>query len=87
VTSGEVPAQSLVSGADIPQNVVYVPPGVLGIQDQIIQTIIPLIQQGLTIEFSGECEYKGNSYIPAKIHYQASHPETNWRFEKTIEVW
>jgi uncharacterized protein DUF6882 len=78
---------AVLGGADIPQNVVYVPPGTLGIQDQITCMIIQVVQKGLNIEFSGNCEYKGDSSIPAKIHYEASHPETNWHFEKTIEVW
>ena len=77
----------VLRGADIPQNVVYVPPGVLEIQDEIIGTIIRLMQKGFSIHFSGIPEYKGDSFVPTKIHYKASHPETNWYFERTIEVW
>lgn len=75
------------SGADIPQNVVYVPCRVLDIQDEIIRKITPLLLKGLSIDFTGRTEYKGNSIIPAKIHYEASHSETNWHFKRTIDIW
>lgn len=76
-----------LSGAEIPENIVYVPPNVLDIQEEIIKTIIPLIQKGSGVHFTCRPEYKGKSFIPAKIHYKASQPETNWHFERTIEIW
>lgn len=75
------------SGADIPENTVYVPPAILKIQDQISREILPLVEKGLDVHFGCEPEYKEDSFVPAKIHYQASHPETNWHFERTIDIW
>lgn len=75
------------SGTDIPENIVYVPPAILKIQDQISREIIPLVEKGFGVQFSCKPEYREDSFVPAKIHYQASHPETNWHFERTIDIW
>jgi uncharacterized protein DUF6882 len=75
------------SGEDIPQNVVYVPCRALDIQDEIVSMIIPVVQQGLGVDFKCRAEYKGNSIVPAKIHYMASHSETKWKLDRTIEIW
>lgn len=75
------------SGEDIPQNVVYVPCRALDIQDEIISMIIPVVQDGTGVHFEGRPEYKGKSIVPAKIRYKASQPQTNWKLDRTIEIW
>lgn len=76
-----------LSGADIPENVVYVPPGVLESQKQITDKIIELVKEGLNIKLRVMPEYKGNSFVPAKIHIAASHAEKRGNFEHTIDIW
>jgi hypothetical protein len=80
-----VPAK--LGGADIPENVVYVPPRVLEIQNQITDEIVRLVEEGLNIKLGVMPEYKGNSFVPAKIHIKASHAEKRGNFERTIEIW
>lgn len=78
---------SELGGADIPENVVYVPPGVPEIKDQVTNKVIGLVEEGLNINLRVMPEYKGNSFVPSKIHIKASHAEKRGNFERTIEIW
>lgn len=76
-----------LSGADVPENVLYVPPGVLESQKQVTDKIIGLVKEGLNIKLKVVPEYKGNSFVPAKIHIAATHAEKRGNFEQTIDIW
>jgi hypothetical protein len=80
-------APRVFRGADIPQNVVYVPCRVLDIQDEIISMLMPVVKKGPGVDFECRPEYKGNSIVPAKIRYKASHSQTNWKLDRTIDIW
>ena len=74
-------------GKDVPANIVYVPAGIPEIKDQITGTLIRFFNEGLIDKLNVEPEYKGNSFVPAKIHLKAGHSEKNGGFEPTIDIW
>lgn len=74
-------------GQDVAANTVYVPAGIPEIKDQITGTLIRFYNEGLIDKLNVQPEYKGNSFIPSKIHIMATHSEKEGGFEPTIEIW
>ena len=74
-------------GQSVPQNLVYVPPAIAAIKDQITGTLIDLIRDGTINQLEVLPEYKGDSFVPAKILIKAWHSDRPGGFEPTIEVW
>jgi hypothetical protein len=74
-------------GKEIPQNILYVPPGIAAIKQQIDGTIGSMVQEGLVSQYAAEPEYKGDSFVPSKIKIITSHAEKPGRFNPTINIW
>jgi hypothetical protein len=74
-------------GEDVAVNVVYVPAGIPGIKDQITGTLIRFFNEGLIDKLTVQPEYKGNSFVPSKIHLKATHSQKGGGFEPTIDIW
>lgn len=74
-------------GEDIPQNVVFVPPGVSDIKNQLTGTLIRFVKDGLVNKLTVEPEYKGKSFIPARIKMRAWHTEKKGEFTPSIDIW
>lgn len=74
-------------GQDVPPNTVYVPAGIPEIKDQITQTLIRFVEEGLIDNLSVSPEYKGNSFVPARIVMETSHSGKPGEFNPTIEIW
>ncbi len=74
-------------GQDVPPNTVYVPAGIPEIKDQITQTLIRYVQDGLIDNLTVNPEYKGNSFVPARIVMETSHSGKPGQFNPTIEIW
>ena len=74
-------------GEDVPQNFVYVPAGIPKIKDRITGTLIRFVQEGLIDNLQVNPEYKGNSFVPAKINMKTSHSGKAGEFNPTIEIW
>lgn len=62
-----------LGGEEVPQNVVYVPPETLAAQRPIIERIEHSVSQGLVTELDVRPEYRGDSLVPFRIFYQATH--------------
>jgi hypothetical protein len=74
-----------LGGADIPQNMVYVPMGIARIKAGIDDNVItPLVAQGKVTQYTATPEYQGNSFIPIAIQVIASSPGN---FTTTINIW
>lgn len=72
-------------GADIPQNVVYVPVGMAAEKARIdFEIVRPLIKQGKVTEYTAAPEYQGTSFIPIAVRIVASSPG---QFSATLNVW
>lgn len=76
-----------VGGQDIEANTVYLPVGFRDIKGKLDGTILRMAQDGLISDLKVTPEYKGNSFVPARIIIKASHPEKPGRLDTTIEVW
>ncbi len=74
-------------GQDVPPITVYVPAGIPEIKDQITQTLIRYVQDGLIDNMAVNPEYKGNSFVPSKIVMETSHSGKPGQFNPTIEIW
>src|SRR5215467_15449466 len=62
-------------GQDVPQNVLYVPLGIVAIKKQLDETIANLVRERAVAGYNVQPEYKGASFIPSKIKIVTSHPE------------
>ncbi len=72
-------------GAEIPENVVFVPVFAVELKAQIdLDVIRPLIEQGTVRRYSAAPEYEGNSFIPCSIRIVASDPG---QFEASVAIW
>jgi len=76
-----------VGGEDVPQNVVYVPPEAAATQELIIGTLVRFVDEGVIDKLNVAPEYRGDSFIPIRIRYDAYHSARSGRFEPVIEIW
>jgi len=74
-------------GQEVPQNILYVPPGIAAIKQQIDNAIASMVKQGLIASYVAEPEYKGQSFVPSKIKIKTSHPEKAGGVDRTISIW
>lgn len=78
-----LPAQ--FGGADIPTNVIYIPPLAADHKDDIDTNIIrPLIRDGAVKSYVVTPAYNGRSFIPVSLTVIASDPK---EFTATIGIW
>jgi hypothetical protein len=74
-------------GEDVLPNVTYVPPGLGQAKAMADGTVLKLIQDGQATQYAATPEYKGNSFVPARIAIKAWKPEAEGQFQATIEIW
>lgn len=78
---------SQFGGQDAESNVVYVPADVSAINDEITETLVRLFRAGLISRLTVTPEYKGDSYVPSRIVFRATHSEKPTVFEPNISIW
>ncbi len=74
-------------GEDIAPNAAYVPAGIPEIKQQLTNSLIRSAQDGHIDRLEVAPEYKGESFVPARLRLTASHSETGNSFEQVIEIW
>jgi len=74
-------------GQEVPQNILYVPPGIAAIKQQIDGTIAKMVSEGAVSSYAATPEYKGNSFVPSKIKIVTSHEQKPGGFNPTINIW
>ena len=74
-------------GQDIPLNILYVPPGVPEVKDQITAMIYKLANDGIVTNMTVKPSYKGNSLIPSRIYIETFSDANSGSFNPTIEIW
>ncbi len=74
-------------GPDVPENTTYVPLGLVQAKTQFDSTVAKLVKEGTVSQYSAVPEYKGDSFIPARIIIRAWHPERSGEVNCTLEVW
>jgi hypothetical protein len=72
-------------GGDDVRNVVYVPPFVVDLKQQVDATVVrPLIEEGTVRSYAATAQYDGQSFVPSSIEIRASDPGD---FETTLRIW
>lgn len=74
-------------GEDVSMNVLYVPPRTVKQRASHIQTLREWIQEGAINSLDVRPEYKDTSFVPSRIHMNASHSESGEQRRLTLEVW
>jgi hypothetical protein len=74
-------------GEDISHNIVYVPIGIGDIKQKITNTLINFVKEGLISNMEVLPEYKGNSFVPARITIKTSNENKPGLFNTTINIW
>lgn len=77
-----------LGGQDIPQNTVYVPAGIAENQALVIGTVSRMVRDGIADQMSVNAEYKGDSFVPAKIRMKVwDSSGRHGTFEPVIAIW
>jgi hypothetical protein len=92
VSKGELAAILLFpaefGGEDVPENKVYVPPGIPELKEQNTETLIRFFKEGLIDNLTVTPEYRDDSLVPTRIVIKATHStKKSGTFEPTIEIW
>ena len=74
-------------GEDVAMNQFFVPPGIGTLKDEVTEDLVLAVERGLIDNLNVQAEYKGTSFVPAKIHVTGTHSQNDGRFDRTIEVW
>lgn len=74
-------------GEDSELNAVFVPPAIVGIRAMLIGTLTRFIEQGLIDRMTVTPEYRGDSFVPARLRFHASHSTRRGEFIPVIEIW
>jgi len=74
-------------GQDIRPNLCFVPAGFRRAKAEADDKVLRLIQEGRVSQYRASPEYKGNSFVPARIVITASNDDGTGLFSSTIEVW
>jgi hypothetical protein len=74
-------------GENIPQNIAYVPVGLAQVKAHFDGTVAKMLEQGNVTQYSANPEWKGRSFVPARINIRAWHPERSGEFNYTMEIW
>jgi hypothetical protein len=74
-------------GAEIPENTLYVPPWVCATKAGFDNDVIrPMVEQGMSVQYSGIPEYQGRSFIPNAITLVVA-PDRGGQVNYTIKIW
>jgi len=77
-----------LGGEDVPPNTAYVPRGIPESQEQVVGMIVRIMQDGLADQMNVNAEYKGDSFVPAKIHMKVwDSSGKQGAFEPVIPIW
>lgn len=75
-----------LGGPDVPENEVYLPPAVISSREMIVGTLIRFHGEGLITDLYVTPEYKGDSFVPARMVFRAT-GKKGGGFEATLDVW
>jgi hypothetical protein len=76
-----------LGGDSRPENVVFVPAEAAAAKDEITGILLRMFQDDLINQLSVTPEYKGQSFVPAKINVRAWHSQKPGGFEPSLTIW
>lgn len=74
-------------GEDVAMNVLYVPHRTVRQRTAHIQTLRAWVKEGAIDSLDVRPEYKNTSFVPSRIHMNASHSESGEQRTLTLDVW
>ena len=74
-------------GTEVVENTTYIPPQVLTKKEQLEIEILNLFKKGLINLISVRPEYRGDSFVPARIYLSAWRDDTPKVYDFVIDVW
>jgi len=74
-------------GEDIVPNQVFVPPALVEIRAMLIGTLTRFIEGDLIDRMRVTPEYRGNSFVPARLRFHCTHSTRSGVFDAVIEIW
>jgi hypothetical protein len=74
-------------GEDVAMNQFFVPLGIGALKEEVTQELVEAVNLGLIDNLNVQAEYKGSSFVPAKILVTGTHSTKDSKVERTIEVW
>lgn len=74
-------------GEDVAMNVLYVPPRTVRQRTAHIRTLREWVEEGVVNSLNVRPEYKDTSFVPSRIHMNASHSESGEQRTLTLDVW
>lgn len=77
----------IFGGEDTEINTLYVPPAILPVHNQIIETLVRYVDEGLIDNLQLKPEYKGKSFVPSELKMFTSHSTKPGQFNPSIKIW
>ncbi|MDQ0464659.1 hypothetical protein QO010_002443 [Caulobacter ginsengisoli] len=74
-------------GPDIPQNVTYIPSQFAEAEARIVATIVEAVEKDEVDRLDVKPEYRGDSFIPARLIFRAWHSRKPGEIQQTLELW
>ena len=81
------PFPTELGGPKDPHNIVYIPPAVEEVRQLVIGTLRRFTEKDLIDQLDVQVDYKGDSIIPSRIRFIATHSRGGPPFEAAVEVW
>jgi len=75
-----------LGGRDLPENVVFIPPGAKEAKDRATLDLIGAVRMGVT-EITVVPEYRDASFVPSRIFITAARPGAPPEYELEIGIW
>jgi L-serine deaminase len=76
-----------LGGGDIEENISYISPEAAAARALVIGTLKRFVKKGLINKMDVLPEYMGESFVPSRIVFHASHSDKAGGVDPSIEVW
>ena len=69
------------------ENIIYIPPAVVGSRALVIRTIARMTRDGSVNRMDVEPDYRGDSIVPTRLRMTAWREGETTKFEAVVEIW
>ena len=69
------------------ENIIYIPPAVVGSRALVIRTIARMTRDGSVNRMDVEPDYRGDSILPTRLRMTAWREGETTKFEAVVEIW
>src|SRR6185295_826848 len=76
-----------LGGQGIPENTVYIPASIMGKKEQSTRELMDIVRRNLANQVSVTPQYRGDSFVPARICISAWCDDKPKAYDLVIDVW